>query len=173
MNLFAPRQVTKRGYEVNLSETKRVVLENGREILTGNTEDFWILKLNILHTYEKVYIAQSLKRWHERLGHQNKKQVEKILKKFNIDYLKEDFFCEACVHGKQARLPFPTTGTQTNHSGEIIHSDICEMDEFTLGGSKYFVIFKDDYSHYNTVYTLKHKNEVQEKLKSYLKLIKN
>ena len=175
MNLLSPRQVTNKGFKVELSKESCAITENGEEVMTGKTkEDFWVMELDIVCPKKtKACLVQTLKKWHERLGHQNKQQVKNILKKFGIEYQNEDYFCEACVNGKQTRLPFPSTGTKSTYPGEIVHSDVCEMDKSTLGGSRYYVIFKDDYSHYRVAYTLKHKNEVQDKLKIYLQLIKN
>lgn len=42
-------------------------------------------------------------------------------------------------------------------------------DAFIKCGSKYFVLFKDDYSHYRVIYTPKNKNEVKVKFVHYIK----
>lgn len=68
----------------------------------------------------------SLKIWHERLSHQNIGYVKRFLRKMNISY--EDvnnFFCEACVMGKQHRLPFPKSDRQAGKVGELVHTDVC------------------------------------------------
>lgn len=56
---------------------------------------------------------------------------------------------------------------------ELVHVDLCEMDVRSLGGAKYFLLFKDDFSHYRTVYFLKSKEEAFEKLKNFVKLVEN
>ncbi|KMQ91972.1 retrovirus-related pol polyprotein from transposon tnt 1-94 [Lasius niger] len=60
----------------------------------------------------------------------------------------EDFVCELCEFGKQHRLPFKKTGSQRlAQIGEFTHSDFVEaMQEPSLGGAKFFVVFKDDCS---------------------------
>lgn len=65
----------------------------------------------------------------KRINHERRRQVEDILKKFDIQYEKGDFMCEACICGKQIRSPFVETGTKTSHFGEIIHSDVCRHME--------------------------------------------
>jgi len=35
------------------------------------------------------------------------------------------------------------------------------METDSIGGSKYFLLIKDDYSHYRIVYFIKHKSEVK------------
>lgn len=47
------------------------------------------------------------------------------------------------------------------------------MEENSLGGKRYFVIFKDDYSKYTYVYFLKQKSEVEQKLKCFLAQFKD
>lgn len=46
------------------------------------------------------------------------------------------------------------------------------MPEESLGGSKYFVLFRDDYSKFRYVYFMKNKSEVFEKFKAFVALIK-
>jgi len=42
-----------------------------------------------------------------------------------------------------------TYATDTSAVGEIIHADLCEtMEKKYISGSKYFLLFKDDYGHY-------------------------
>ncbi|KAL4143161.1 hypothetical protein QTP88_005521 [Uroleucon formosanum] len=55
----------------------------------------------------------------------------------------------------------------------MIHVDLCEMDIRSLRGAKYFLLFKDDLSHYHTVHFLKTKYETAEKLEIFMKIIKN
>lgn len=72
--------------------------------------------------------------------------MRSFLKKMNIKY--EDvgnFYCEACVMGKQHRLPFPKSKNKAGKVGELVHTDVVgKMHETSLGGSKYFLLFKDD-----------------------------
>lgn len=54
----------------------------------------------------------------------------------------------------------------------MFHTDVCgPMQEVSLGGSKYFLLLKDDYSHMRFVYFISKKSEVPEKLKSFVKYI--
>lgn len=48
----------------------------------------------------------SLQVRHERLSHQNKKYVRKFLWEHGVDFIDDDFFCEACLYGKQSRMSF-------------------------------------------------------------------
>jgi hypothetical protein len=57
---------------------------------------------------------------------------------------------------------------------ELIHSDICEMnDVLTEGGQRYFMIMIDDVSRYCYVYLLKAKDEALNCFKTYKAELKN
>jgi len=86
------------------------------------------------------------------------------------------FFCESCQYGKQHRLPFKSKNVHNRHRkvGEFIHTDVCgPMSEASVGGSKYFLLFKDDKSGFRYVYFLKHKSETFNKFKEYEQLVFN
>ncbi|GJQ68757.1 hypothetical protein Trydic_g17289 [Trypoxylus dichotomus] len=50
---------------------------------------------------------------------------------------------------------------------------ISPMEEASLAGSKYFLLLKDDLSHYRYVYFLKHKVEVKSKILDFFKGAEN
>lgn len=47
------------------------------------------------------------------------------------------------------------------------------MNVKSLGGAKYFILFKDDFSHFRTVYFLKTKDEAASRLDSFMKMVEN
>ena len=52
--------------------------------------------------------------------------------------------------GKQSALPFNTSESISTDIFDLIHSDVWwPSSVFSIGGSQYFVVFVDDYSHYN------------------------
>lgn len=57
---------------------------------------------------------------------------------------------------------------RSNELLQIIHSDVCgPVNKNSIGGSRFFVTFIDDYSRYVTVYFLKSKDEVFKAFKDY------
>lgn len=111
--------------------------------------------------------------WHERLGHQNKRHVQKFLKTQGIEAKLDKEFCDACAYGKMHRLSFGKRQNRPTKVGELIHADVCgPMPEKSLGGSKYYVVFKDDFSKYRRVYFLKQKSEVKDKLSQFISEVK-
>lgn len=117
----------------------------------------------------------SLKTWHERLGHQNVFHVKQHLKDAGINFSDQgEFFCEGCIKGKHHRMPFINSKNRSNKVGQLVHSDVCgAMHEISFGGSKYFVLFRDDYSNYRTVYFIKKKSEVAKLVENYVRRVKS
>lgn len=88
--------------------------------------------------------------WHQRFGHLNYESLKFLNDKELVNGLQidpeeiVDHKCEGCAH----RNSFPkSSDTETKQPLEFIHSDVCEpMSTDSVGGSKYFVTFIDDYS---------------------------
>ena len=78
--------------------------------------------------------------------------------------------CEGCIMGKHNRSPFPKKSSRvTTKPLELVHSDVCgPMSVDSIGGSRYFITFIDDYSRFVVTYTMKYKNEAIEKFKEYV-----
>lgn len=119
---------------------------------------------------EAATITESIDTWHQKLAHQNLTRVKQVLKDFNIKTNGEEHtFCDACAVGKIHRLPFPKSNTKTDRIGEIIHADVCgPMQVKTMRCSRYFLLLKDDFSHFRHIYFLAAKSDVYECLKEYI-----
>ena len=118
-----------------------------------------------------AHVAADL--WHRRLAHASSTTLSKMCEENTLECPKISSrnlsFCESCAEGKASRKPFPTsTNTQTTRKLELIHSDICTMEEYSIGGSKYFVTFVDDFSRCCAVYFMKNKYELVHKLKMFI-----
>ena len=125
--------------------------------------------------------VNSLQMWHFRYGHLGYDNLKLLKGKSMVDGLAFDpkdelnVDCEGCAMGKLNRLPFPK---KSNHRSsqllELIHTDVCgPMNVESIGGSRYFVSFIDDYSRYVTVYMIKNKSEVLSKFKEFVSLMEN
>jgi transposase InsO family protein len=77
--------------------------------------------------------------------------------------------CSGCVFGKLKRHSFPTKPDhpREDRRGVRIHADVCgPMSQTSCGGSKYFILFKDDASCYRFVYCVQHKSEALQCFKT-------
>lgn len=178
MNLFSAGSTLKNGRKVVLEENKCEVHENGIVVAVGaraNGLYRMCFKVQTVDGAANVAVSRdTLRLWHERFAHQNVVHVKEQLKEHKIDYIDEDFTCEACIYGKQKRNSFRSSDTKTLKCGELIHTDVCgPFSNVSIGGSKYFLLFKDDYSKYRTVYFLKSKDEVFDKTVDFVRMAKN
>ena len=82
--------------------------------------------------------------------------------------------CSGCELGKFTRSPWKIGRNRANRIGELIHSDVWgPIATPSLGGARYYVTFKDDFSGYLTVYFMKKKSEVPAYLRLYAAMLLN
>ena len=82
------------------------------------------------------------------------------------------FDCTSCYFGKQTKLPFNNSDSFSSARFDIIHYDIWGPTSVsTEGGSRYFVIFVDDFSRYTWIYLLRHWSELMFIYQTFLKMI--
>lgn len=180
-DLFSANKTTDKGYELGANSKMCWFSKNNERVIEGDKiGSLWTMRFEVIEESRKLISensyamkTESLQTWHKRLVHQNVKHVKSVLVKNNIPFKDEEFFCDDCQYGKIHRLPFPATNTKTTAPGEIIHSDICgPMEVESLGGSRYMLLFKDDFSHYRTVFFLKFKSDVQSVLENFIRSVK-
>jgi hypothetical protein len=117
-----------------------------------------------------------LKQWHDRLGHASEATLKQMAAGA-VDGLPEFQqgeclrFCEGCVLGKQTRAPFKKAdkGTRAKARLELVHVDLAgPMATESLGGSRYMMVFVDDFTHFMTVKFLTAKSEAHDALEAYV-----
>jgi hypothetical protein len=75
----------------------------------------------------------------------------------------ELFDCVACKLGKQSALPFNTNESISFVPFDLIHSNVWGQAPIpTMGESRYFVIFINDYSQYTLFYLLQNRSELSK-----------
>uniref|UniRef100_A0ABD2WMT1 Integrase catalytic domain-containing protein n=1 Tax=Trichogramma kaykai TaxID=54128 RepID=A0ABD2WMT1_9HYME len=123
--------------------------------------------LNDKHT---ALVLESLENWHQKFVHQNWNRVKEVLKSFNLKFENsKDFFCGACALGKAHRLPFTKSVSKTSYIGELVHADVCgPMQTKSMNGSRFFLLLKDDYLHFRSVYFLNLKSDAKRCIKDFV-----
>jgi hypothetical protein len=82
--------------------------------------------------------------------------------------------CKGCAMGKYAQRPFPPSEHRSKGALDLIHSNICgPMSVESVSGSKYFVLFIDDYSRKTWIYFLKTKDQVFNRFQEFRALVEN
>ncbi|KFD60179.1 hypothetical protein M514_05134 [Trichuris suis] len=108
----------------------------------------------------------SLELWHQRLGHISIEKIKGMHRQELVSGLKiigeQEFFCEGCIFGSMSRKPhWEVTERRESLPGQVLHTDVCgPFVQPSVGGSFYFICFKDESSGYRKVYFLKRKDEV-------------
>jgi transposase InsO family protein len=115
--------------------------------------------------------------WHKRYGHLNFRSLSELnskelvsgLPKINMKHA----ICDICMKSKQSRLSFVKEITKRSCAAlEVIHSDICGPFEVpSLGGSKYFITFVDEFTRMMWLFTIKFKSEALAVFKNLKVLI--
>ena len=85
---------------------------------------------------------------------------------------KDNFDCTSCQLGKQPALSFNNNESISNSIFELIHSDVWgPFLVASIGGSRYFVIFIDDYSRYSWIFPMKFRSEILPIYSNFAKLV--
>jgi len=113
-----------------------------------------LFELSSLHLPLAVSAATSrsptitLSLWHSRLGHAFVSQVSSLATSGQLVSVgSESFDCVACQLGKKSALPFHKSDSVSSAPFDLVHSDVWGPVPIpTMGGSRYFVIFVDDFS---------------------------
>jgi len=86
---------------------------------------------------------------------------------------KQTEFCDGCALGKAHRQSFGTQTSRPSIVGEEINADLCgPMTKSLVGGARYYVCFKDDYSKFHRVFFITTKSEVADCLRKFVKEVK-
>ncbi len=113
----------------------------------------------------KALVAQSTKIWHQRLAHIQPSSITGMAKSNAVWGLEinnsQELTCTGCVLGKGHRQLIPKKShSRSTKLLELVHSDVNgPLEVPSLGGSRYFVTFIDDYSRWISLYTMKAKSE--------------
>lgn len=116
---------------------------------------------------------ESTMMWHNKLGHMSERGLKILSDRKLLPGLKSVNlpFCEHCVTSKQHRLAFGRSVARSKHILDLIHSDVWESSELSLGGARYLVSFIDDYSRRCWVYPIKKKSDVFSIFKEFKVLV--
>ena len=179
-NLFSVRAAAKKGNTVKFGRLKCWIRgRNGGLEGTGSlTGKLYQLQCEVIADEESASVASDdlpeADLWHQRLGHLNRQQLGTLVSQglasgIKLSPASKLSFCEGCVEGKMQRKSFkPVTHQQSKKNLELVYSDVCgPLQVESIGGSRYFVTFIDDFSRCVSVHFIKRKAEVFEKFKLF------
>ncbi|CAG4978543.1 unnamed protein product [Colias eurytheme] len=178
-NLLSVSQLISKGNKVSFSDSSCSIYNKNNELVATAILKNGVYKVNLENQEFLAASVVSGVTWHRRLGHINKdylNQMKTAVQGMSFDE-KLDIgksSCATCCEGKQCRLPFKSTSHRSSDLLDIVHTDICgPMENVSIGGSRYFLLFVDDCSRMVFVYFLKHKNEALKCFKEFKAQVEN
>jgi hypothetical protein len=112
-------------------------------------------------------------KWHKWLGHFHIQGIRRMVQAGAITGLPKmnlsNVTCETCLQSKQSRKAVPKVRTTLNTQVlELVHTDVCNPFRVkSLGGTRYFISFIDDFSRTTFVYFMYSKNEAFDKFRLF------
>ena len=179
-NLFSVGQLAKLGYRITF-DYYWCIVPNPRtgQDLGIDPRVGCIFPMDNLHLPPIVAASAvvssipSLALWHARLDHVSSSQVEHLASRGLLGSMStENFDCVSCQLGKQPALPFNTSELISTNIFDFIHYDVWGPSSVSsIGGSRYFVVFIDDYSHYSWIFNMKHHSELLQVYSNFAKMV--
>ena len=155
--------------------SKRCWISNGPKLLATATMTGNLYRLDVYSALETALLANSADLWHLRLGHIQPSTILEMAKSKTIqgleisNLIKSDKSCSACVLGKAHRTPIPNNSqTRSTQLLQLVHSDVNGPIEVkSLGGSRYFVTFIDDFPRWISMFTMRDKSDTFSCFKTF------
>ena len=181
-NLLSVGQLTELGFSLTFSSTGVVVQDSQTGQIVGTARKVGrLFELIFLHlpcsrlsaSAVSEQSTSSLALWHSRLGHASISRVKQLVSRGLLGSVSnKSFDCMPCQFGKQTALPFNNSVSYALSSFDLIHSDVWGPSPIsTPGGSRYFVIFVDDFSRYTWIYLFKNRSELYQIYCDFTKMI--
>ena len=172
-NLVSVKRLLDQGVKVQFEEPPRLVAPDGTIFPMKSFNNLFSLEV-FVEPKQKGMQAQTMTRWHERLGHTNKRDVSLLEK--NVDGMNISSgdsgpgVCEPCVTQKAKRASMKKTwGTRATETLEIVHTDVLgPLHIPSVDGYRYAIGFIDSFSRYSTVYMMRTRDECLTKLELFV-----
>uniref|UniRef100_A0A2N9FQ07 Integrase catalytic domain-containing protein n=1 Tax=Fagus sylvatica TaxID=28930 RepID=A0A2N9FQ07_FAGSY len=184
LNLISVGQLCELGYDLWFGSSgcrvqdprTNQVLGTGRRV--GRMFELTSLHLPSTPTPPPSQVAHTasvfpLSLWHLRLGHVSVQKLRSLVSSGFLGQVKHDSVdCVSCQLAKQPALSFTNSDSSSHASFDLIHSDIWgPSPTATVGGSKYFVIFVDDFSRYTWIYLMHNRSELAQIYRTFAQMI--
>ena len=181
-NLISISQLIKNGNSVEFKDNSCCVYNQKKDLVAVAIQIDGVYKLR-LENQQCLFTSTSVVSdvtWHRRMGHLNVNDLNKMRDgavtgvSYTDNSRIDKSTCTICCEGKQSRLPFAQSATRSSKPLDLIHADVCgPMEKTSIGGSRYFLVFIDDYTRMAFVYFLKAKSEVFKYFKEFKCLVEN
>ena len=177
-NLFSVGSCVDAGNEVRFTKNGVEIRNAEKEVIGRGKKEEGLWSLSNKARFE-AYMAKDisdLNLWHERYGHLGEANLKLLKEKdmvMGFDPISSELTsCFGCSEGKQTKLPSKPREKESAAILDLVHTDICgPISPTSIGGSRYFITFTDDFSRKCWTYCLKTKDEALEKFKVFVNLV--
>jgi hypothetical protein len=141
--------------------------------LSKSENSFWIHANPKSDKFEiQIKSISSWEMWHKRFGHAGRDIMDHLRKAVTgmpekLNGYDSQTPCEGCQLGKHHRDPFHKSPKRKENILDLIHADLDEVPYLSIDGYKWTCTFLDDSCSRGIMYSLKHKDDVLEALKSF------
>lgn len=188
VNLISVVQVQKSRYSVLFANDECKIIQQESNNIALHTARFGtgyrvaaVVKRpeNIAYTADECSSEKGAKLWHQRFGHSSPSMMNEAKKEGrllggpnpSIEF-KTLTHCQGCDIGKMKNQTYKPISSHHKEMLSLIHSDVCgPMKVESLGKARYFVIYVDDYSRKTFVYFIRHKSDVGQVTKEFIRFI--
>jgi hypothetical protein len=186
VNLISIGCLTKSGFKVSFSGLQAIIKQNKTIILTASRSGETLYRADATRAPPtEVCLAASttvatLSTWHERFAHINSRAVHRMASGIGVNGMivapggrKLHDSCHGCLLGKMHKQPFTHSNYTATSVGQLVVSDLVgPLQVNSVGGARYYVLFKDVHSKYKVVYFMERKSETADCFLDYAKKIK-
>lgn len=173
-NLLSVRKLYDGGAKVDFNPSMPVLrAKNGTIFPMLTDSNLYVLACKpVIRAQGLVSSRASLTTWHERLGHNNRRDVLKL--RGRVDGLDIDDetmdVCTECESHKAKRAAISrTVGTRADAPLDVVHMDVLgPLPVESEDGYRYAIGFIDSHSRYCVVYTIPTKDKVFEKVQQFV-----
>lgn len=169
-NLFSISWAFNHGFEVRIDKRKLAIIFENQVVLEAHEEQgIYPLEFEIILENETAMIAASLEDWHER---PSRNVLIKMVRSNAVEGMRikntsnSSDTCEACARNKCKKTSNKLRQSKKAHSpGLVLHFDMAgPMQQQSLGGSRFFLLAKDEYSTYKFARPVASKSEIAYKV---------
>ena len=183
-NLFSVSKALSQGSEVKFINNPPTVefFKHDKVALRGNRQFKGLFVLNLESTAneqqneraEIAYNDASLEEWHQRFAHCSINSIKDLIKSNAVTGIQiranNHQACEECIKGKICRAHHPSKAhIEASENAAVLHIDTCgPFSTESLGGSRYFILAVEEYSHYKLIDLARTKGETPDMIKKMI-----
>ncbi|KAK2922999.1 Ribonuclease H superfamily [Fusarium oxysporum f. sp. vasinfectum] len=174
-NLVSISALTRKGAKISFGDNQARVAYDNQVILTATVRSgIYVVDQPdeaINAALASLVISDpELQIWHERLGHLSENGIKALRgMAHGIHPILRGENCEPCIVGKQKERPHQKSIRKGTYPLECVHADIAgPFPDTAYDGSRYWVVFVDDFTRMGWAYAVREKSEFTRCFKYFL-----